>query len=202
MTIKSIIVFCTSNVTSHLSKGNQLALRWLYDEYAEGLYQLAMQILKEEQHAEEMVQDSFVQLWNRRESLDENSNLKALLFVICRNNSFNRFKVNQRHRSRFVELEDSKLASSWGHEEDPLAERDLKDLIEKVIRKLPLKQQLVFRLSRLEGLSHQEIADRLQISKNTVKNHLIAALKAVKEELQEVRTQSSIYALLYFYLFL
>lgn len=195
-------MFNPQNIVIQLRKGNQLALRWLYDEYAEGLYQLAMHILKEEQHADEMVQDSFVQLWNSRERLDEQSNLKALLFVICRNNSFNRLKVNQRHRSRFVELEDSKLDSSWSHEEEPLAEKDLKDLLEKVIRKLPTKQQLVFRLSRLEGLSHQEIADRLQISKNTVKNHLIAALKAVKEELQEVRTQSSIYALLYFYLFL
>jgi len=193
-------IFNLHTIVKHLAEGNQLALRWIYDEYAPSLYQLAMHILKVEEHADEIVQDSFIQLWNNRNSLQEDSNIKAFLFVICRNYSFNRLKTIHLHRSRFIELGENELGSYY-YEEEPLAEKELKEALDTIIGKLPMKQQTVFRLSRIEGLSHKEIAAKLQISTNTVKNHLVTALKLVRAELHQSRTKSSIYAIIYFYLF-
>ena len=173
----------------------------MYNEYVEMVYQLAIHIVKEDVYADEIVQDTFLQLWHSRERLDPQTNIKTLLFVICRNNSFNKLKVIRRQRERFVAIGDKNLDSSLSFEEEPMAEKDLREALEAIISKLPPKQQTIFRLSRIEGLSHKEIAEQLHISKNTVKNHVIAALKSVKTELNHLRTQSSVFALISFYLF-
>jgi RNA polymerase sigma-70 factor (ECF subfamily) len=76
------------------------------------------------------------------------------------------------------------------------------EALEQLVQKLPKKQQLVFRMSRFEGLSHQEIAQQLSISTNTVKNHLVSSLKFIKEELKGTPGDSSIiYPLLFFTFF-
>ncbi len=190
-----------SNILAQLKKGNQLALRVLYDDFGASLYQLAFHILKDEEHAEEIVQDSYIQLWKNRAQLSDDSNLKALLFVICRNHSFNRLKIINRNRSRFVKFSVEELEQSYYLEENPLEEKDFLDLIESIVIRLPTKQQLVFRMSRFEGLSYQEIAEKLQISKYTVKNHLVAAIKFVKEQIQNNENQGYVYILIYFFLF-
>lgn len=194
-------MFNTQNVIRHVVLGNQVAFRWVYNEYVEMVYQLAIHIVKEDVYADEIVQDTFLQLWHSRERLDPQTNIKTLLFVICRNNSFNKLKVIRRQRERFVAIGDKNLDSSLSFEEEPMAEKDLREALEAIISKLPPKQQTIFRLSRIEGLSHKEIAEQLHISKNTVKNHVIAALKSVKTELNHLRTQSSVFALISFYLF-
>jgi len=194
-------LFNTQNVIRHVVLGNQVAFRWVYNEYVEMVYQLAIHIVKEDVYADEIVQDTFLQLWHSRERLDPQTNIKTLLFVICRNNSFNKLKVIRRQRERFVAIGDKNLDSSLSFEEEPMAEKDLREALEAIISKLPPKQQTIFRLSRIEGLSHKEIAEQLHISKNTVKNHVIAALKSVKTELNHLRTQSSVFALISFYLF-
>ena len=194
-------MFNTQNVIKHVILGNQVAFRWVYNEYVEMVYRLAIHIVKEDVYADEIVQDTFLQLWHSRERLDPQTNIKTLLFVICRNNSFNKLKVIRRQRERFMAIDDKNLDSSLSFEEEPMAEKDLREALEAIISKLPPKQQTIFRLSRIEGLSHKEIAEQLHISKNTVKNHVIAALKSVKTELNHLRTQSSVFALISFYLF-
>ncbi|WP_120336612.1 RNA polymerase sigma factor [Sphingobacterium siyangense] len=184
-----------------LSRGNQIALRVLYDKYAQMVYQFALHILKDEHIAEEIVQDTFLQLWDSREKIDIDSNIRTFIYVISRNKCFNRLKQLKRYHSLF-----EPLCSEGSHdcisEQDPLAEKEVNEALEQLVQKLPKKQQLVFRMSRFEGLSHQEIAQQLSISTNTVKNHLVSSLKFIKEELKGTPGDSSIiYPLLFFTFF-
>lgn len=183
-----------SNLLAQLIHGNELALKLAYDQYADMIYQLAFNILKQEEHAEEIVQDTFLQLWQSREKLDKDGHLKSFIFVVARNNSFNRLKAIKRQKQLFEKL----LTTEDYHHyisPNPLAEKEVNELAEKIISKLPSQQQLVFRLSRIEGLTHKEIAQNLSISSNTVKNHLIAALKSLRNELQN-NNLSPLYSLL------
>lgn len=188
-------------ILQKLLQGNQIALRELYDKYAQMVYQLAFHILKDEQIAEEIVQDTFLQLWGSREKIDAASNIRTFIYVISRNKCFNRLKQLKRYHSLFEPL---LIEESYNHisEQDPLAEKEVTEALEQLVQKLPTKQQLVFRMSRFEGLSHQEIAQQLSISTNTVKNHLVSSLKFIREELKRNPEDSSfIYPLLFFTFF-
>lgn len=187
----------SSNLLVHLIEGNEFALKVAYDQYADMIYQLAFNILKQEEHAEEIVQDTFLQLWQSREKLDKDGQLKTFLFVVARNNSFNRLKAIKRQRQLFEKLLNTEDYHHYTSP-NPFAEKEVNELAERIISKLPSQQQLVFRLSRIEGLTHKEIAQDLSISSNTVKNHLIAALKSVRNELQN-NNFSPLYSLLLLY---
>ncbi len=186
-----------SSLLAQLMQGNEFALKLAYDQYADMVYQLSFNILKQEEHAEEIVQDTFIQLWEVRNDLDKESNLKAFLFVIARNKSFNRLKTLKRQKQLFEKLLNTEEYTHY-ISPNPLAEKEVNELAEKIISKLPPQQQLVFRLSRFEGLTHKEIAQTLSISSNTVKNHLIAALKSLRVELQKSNF-SPLYSLLLLY---
>lgn len=194
-------MFSTNNILKYLINGDQLAFKWVYDQYSPSLYQLVFNILKDKEHTDEVIQDSFLQLWNNRLKLLSDSNIKVYLFVLCRNNSFNRLKILNRERSRFVDLSKVDIENINFAEVDKLTEREVKETLEYLINKLPARQREVFRLSRIDGLSYYEIAEKLHISKNTVKNHLIAALKAMKEDLKKAQQNSTLYMLIYFYFF-
>jgi RNA polymerase sigma-70 factor (ECF subfamily) len=78
----------------------------------------------------------------------------------------------------------NRIATVHNDTEEDMLVSDLEQFTERIINKLPRQQQLIFRLSRVEHLTHKEIADQLQISPNTVKNHMVEALKTLKSQLQ------------------
>src|SRR5690606_2327578 len=135
-----------------------------------------------EKHAEELVQDTFMEVWNHRQRIDSQGNISTYLYVICRNKSFNKLKELKRHKTVFDPLGDQKLNTIF-LTEDIQATRELTESVEYIISKLPPRQQEIFRLCRLDGFSHKEIADQLGISVQTVKNHMVAALRFVRTEL-------------------
>lgn len=187
-------------ILQKLSEDNETSLQKLYDQYAQMVYQFAFQILKDEAHATEILQDTFLQLWQSRSKLDHNSNIKTFIYVICRNKCFNRLKEIKRHQRLFEPLSPQSLYEDFIHD-DPLSETEVKEVLELIICKLPPRQQQIFRLSRFDGLSHNEIAQQLEISSNTVKNHLVAALKFVKTEFKNNHLLSSLHFPLLFYFF-
>lgn len=182
------------------SKGNQLAFRKLYDTYSPDVYRVAFYILKIEKHAEEVVQDSFLKLWDNRENIDVNTSLQAYLYVICRNLSFNKLKQLKREQTLFRTLQhdDDYLYYDQDH---ILTVREFHESFENILALLPDRQRTILRLSRLEGFSHKEIAHRLSISSNTVKNHIVQALKTIKTHLDKQKQGSSLPLILFFFTF-
>lgn len=171
-----------SAILRQLRQGSQLAFKRLYDLHSAKVYALAFHIVKDEKHAEELVQDTFMEIWNHRQRIDSQGNISTYLYVICRNKSFNKLKELKRHKTVFDPSGDQKLNMLF-LAEDIQATRELKESIEHIMSKLPPRQQEIFRLSRLDGFSHKEIADQLGISVQTVKNHMVAALRFVRTEL-------------------
>jgi RNA polymerase sigma-70 factor (family 1) len=179
---------------AQLKRDNEAALRKIYDHYFERVYQLAFRFLKEENWTEEIVQDVFLSVWLHRENLNEEGNLWLYLYVITKRRCLNKLREVKKSSFLFTTLLENieTLASAQHEAEQWIWAAELASFAQKAIDALPQQQQLVYKLSREEGLTHKEIAHRLQISPFTVRNHLGEALKTLRASLP-----SNLYSILF-----
>lgn len=166
-----------------LIHGDEAAFAAVYDCYAQKVYRAALRFLKDTAQSEEVVQEVFIQLWIYRDKLDADRNLWLYIFVITKRLSLN--MLRQAHRaSNATEKLLLQTEVAVNNTEDFVIQHDIEQFTEKIIEQLPPQQKLIFQLSRVEGLTHKEIADQLHISPNTVKNHMTDALKKLKAQLK------------------
>ena len=175
--------FLDSKSIQLLIAGDESVFTFAYELYGAKVYRLAFKFLKNKQQSEEIVQETFLKLWINRDQLDPSGNMWLYLFVIAKRLSLNTL----RHNAWAVQLSESVLPVALdmhNETEEEVLVHDLEQYTQKIIQKLPRQQQLVFKLSRVDGLSHKEIAEQLHISQNTVKNHMVDALKTLKLSLK------------------
>ncbi|MBE0673098.1 MAG: RNA polymerase sigma-70 factor [Bacteroidales bacterium] len=162
-----------------ISEGDESAFRKIYDTYYDHIYNAAYAFMKSPYLAEDATQEVFCKVWHKRAMLPEVEKFDAWLFIMARNHILTEIKNNLR-QANFVEqlrLYVNELADSPLQD---LLTRESESLIRDAVEQLPPQQKSVFRLSREEGLSQDEIALKLSISKNTVRNHMNAALKYLR----------------------
>ncbi len=165
-----------------LIAGDKSAFALIYNHHSEKAYRLAYRFLKNKEQSEEIVQETFIKLWLGREKLNPEGNIWLYIYVIAKRLSLNALREIYKSAALTENLFSCISEACNGTEEYVLG-NDLERFTEKVISKLPPQQQLIFRLSRIEGLTHKEIAEQLQISPNTVKNHMVEALKTLRTHL-------------------
>lgn len=161
-----------------LRDGDHKAFEELFNRYHEKLYYFAIRYFRNQDDAEELVQDVFVKLWENRESLKEQLSFSGYLFTIGRNTIFNRFRkrVNENaYREYLATYFDSYTTRT----EDNLIYEDLKKLVDSVVEELPPQRQLVYKMSRDKGMSYREIAEELGLSERTVEAHIRLALQSI-----------------------
>ena len=163
-----------------LRHSNADAFDALYKALSEPLLRYAWMLTRDEEMIYDIVQEAFLKLWHKRAELDPEQSIKAWLFRVVRNLAY---KV---HRTRRIR---SEVALD---REPPLREtpessymgQELDRLIQRWISEMPPRRREVFQLSRVECLSHQEIADVLAISGKTVNNHLVEGLRFLRGKIQ------------------
>jgi RNA polymerase sigma-70 factor (ECF subfamily) len=134
--------------------------------------------------AEEIVQEVFIKLWERREELEFNSSVKSYLFRAVHNTSLNylrHLKVREEHR-QYAEERHQLLSMEYS---DGLEEKELENRIWDAIGRLPEQCARIFQMSRFEGLKYREIADKLGISPKTVEVQMGKALRRLREDLKD-----------------
>ncbi len=154
-----------------ISQGSEQAFTRLVDNYSSKLYTYIYRLTRRREVAEEVTQDIFMQLWQTREFLPEVHNLDAYLFILTRNFSVNALKKLIRekdHLQKWLEIAPSSLSDS-GWNENHL------NLVDQAIGQLSTRQKEVWIMSRRRKMKYQEIARALNISKDTVNEHLQAA---------------------------
>jgi RNA polymerase sigma-70 factor (family 1) len=181
-----------AELTRRIKQNEQSAFELLFKLYYHQLCNYARVYVKHFELADEIVQETFVKVWEVRATLDEQLSLKAFLYRCVHNNAVNYIKklqVNNRltsdyvnemkHRMRLLEME---TADGYF---DKLAVQELEVYIQKAIDELPPQCREIFLLSRFKEMSYQEIADHLLISTNTVKTQLSRALQKIKSGLKK-----------------
>ncbi len=186
------------NLITRFREGDMQAFDTIYNFFNRKLYAFVLKILKIEDDAREIVQDVFIKLWETRERVKSVSLFNSYLFTIAYNTSIDlvRKRINEK---KYVEYINS-LQKNYSLDEtiDKMDYDTLNKEIEHLIEKLPLKQREVYKLSRIENLSHKEIAGKLKISVNTVENHISKALQFLRKNLNT----NSLKGVLFIWLFM
>lgn len=167
-----------------LREGSYEAFDILYNVYADSLYGFALLHTKSVVQAEDIVQETFLKLWNMRYSLSEEGSFKSMLFTIAKNHVIDVFRqqINRADFEDYISFcEDENLSDTTSI--DKIYYDDFVEKLAIAKQKLTPAQRNIFEWSREEGLSNAEIACKAGLSEQTVKNHLSSALKVLRAEL-------------------
>jgi len=164
---------------TRLTEGDLSAFDAIYNLYYEAVYRNALSVLKDAAAAEDIVQETFLALWQKRETIHKPENIGGWLFVTASNKSLNAFRRQARRRLSAQPV-DSLPEIAYIPTDYELADRQLK-LLQQAIDSLSPQRRRVFELCKLEGKSYEETAELLHISKNTVKSHMKSASESIRE---------------------
>ena len=164
-----------------IAEGDEAAFSELFYAYHQRLGAYVYRLTESRPATQEIVQDVFVKIWVKRSGLADIVNFDAYLFTAARNHVFNYIRNMARERSRQAALEVEPAVAV----ETP--EEDYHLMLDEAVAQLPQQQQRVYRLHKQEGLSHAEIAERMQLSVETVKKHMSLALRAIRDRLSMSR---------------
>lgn len=171
-----------------LRKGEKKAYEAIYSEFFGILYHLSFQYLHNEKVAEEIVQDTFMKLWEIRTSLNNQINLRNYLYTITKNNCLNYLrnqKISMKHLENLKYLEMQFNYDALDKMGNYLQFEELRNKIDEVISQLPEEVIETFKLSRFEELSYKQIAEKQGISIKTVEARISKALKILRIELKD-----------------
>ncbi len=168
-----------------IQKGDQEAFEMLFHAYYGNLCLYASKILNNEHMAEEVVQDFFVKLWEKKEQISIDTSIKNYLFKSVKNQCLNFIKHNV-IKENYIKTKEVDIQQNINYEEH-FIEVDLAKKIEESINSLPEKRREIFRLSREEGLKYREIAEKLNISVKTVEAQMGLAIKNLREKLKNYK---------------
>ncbi|MEZ5043037.1 MAG: RNA polymerase sigma-70 factor [Saprospiraceae bacterium] len=174
------------NLVQDLKKGNVHSFDELFKSFNKKIYYFSLSYLKSKEEAEDIVQEVFLSLWKNRANLNIQADFQAYLFTITFNAIKKRFRKFERERKHLeayfpsVRLNDNDSDAATAYDL-------LNELLKESLEQLPPRQKEIFLLSKEGGLTAEEIAEKLKISKRTVENHLFRAKSFLKNILVDER---------------
>jgi RNA polymerase sigma-70 factor (ECF subfamily) len=184
-----------SQLVRNLSNGNLLAFNTLYYSYSGHLYRFALAYLKSEEEAEELVQEVFTIIWERRADLNHELSFKSFVFTIA----FNIIRKHFRKRASLLNYLNSGLISDLDIQTSQKITCDsLFQFISRLVNLLPQRRKEIFIKSRFEGLTIKEISEDLNISHKTVENQLTDALKFIRTNIKSEYIPIILLAVIFF----
>ncbi len=166
-------------LVQELIAGNERAFRTLFDTYWREVYAYSLSILNSGTLADEIVQDVFLQLWLKRETIDASRSIKPFLITITKNKTLDFLKKAANDRKLREEVFYSReMVHNPIYRK--LREEDLETIKQEAIALLPPRRKLIFEMSRNEGKSYEEIGQELGIATNTVKSQMGKALETIR----------------------
>ncbi len=164
--------------------GDETAFKELFLLHYAALCGYAMKYINDLDQAEEVVQDLFFNLWQKREKLEITISIEAYLFRAVRNSCLNLLK-HYKIREAYKVVNEQSIKASEVAQGDQLIENELQEHIELAIESLPPERKKIFKMNRIDGMKYKEISAVLGISVKTVEAQMSKALKFLKERLAE-----------------
>lgn len=167
-----------------LSEGDITVFEMIFRNYYQPLCNYAYTFLQDKEDAEEIVQSTFLLVWEKRDALAIRTSVKPYLYAMVRNACLNVLK-HQKVKQKFAGEEIALADRSHDDVSQHVASNELELRIKVAMNELPEQCRMVFKLSRFEELKYAEIAEQLNISVKTVENHMGKALKIMREQLKD-----------------
>lgn len=168
---------------SRIAAGDETAFRVIYDNYRRKIYAYTIRLTESEAIADDIIQDVFMKVWVNRQSLESIDNFNAWLHTVARNHIADVMKIIA--KARVSHQQWAKAANGITNiTEETITDKENQQLLQQALNRLSPQQRLIYHLTRHEGTKHADIAGQLQISRNTVKTHLVHALRSIRSYLQ------------------
>lgn len=168
-----------------VKNGDLSSYELLFKKFYKELHRFAFTYVRDSSIAEEMSQEVFLYMWEKRKKIEIQTTLKTYLYSAVKNKCLNYIKLELPKQQSMADI--SEVMLSVSHEKKDEGENEkLKRYIQNAVDALPKKCRRIFLLSRNAGMTYEEIADELDISKKTVENQMGIALKKLRESLEDV----------------
>ena len=169
-------------IVNGLIKGEVKAFDEIFEKYNQRIYQFAKTILKNKEDAKDVVQEVFLRIWQNRNKINEYSTFKSYLFTIAYNIIVDHFRkrLKDKKYKDFLEANIKEVDSS---QEKHIEFSDLNKLYEQAVEQLPPRRKLIYKMNRNEGFTYEVIAERLNISRNTVRNQMAKTLQFLRKKI-------------------
>lgn len=171
-----------SDLLALVAKGDQRAFARLFDAYYRKLGDYVFKMTESLEVTEEIVQDVFVKIWLKRETLPTLDNFTYYLFILSKNQTLNHLRKSANDKVRQIEWL-KEFENEIDSPDNDVQIEEFRVLLEIAVDKLPPQQKKVYKMSREDRIKHDEIAKQLGLSPETVKKHIKLALKFIKNEL-------------------
>ncbi|SEN16926.1 RNA polymerase sigma-70 factor, ECF subfamily [bacterium A37T11] len=167
-----------------LAAGSEAAFSQIYAQHWDSVFKLVKRILPNEDEVADVVQETFILLWEQRAKMERVVSIKSYLIVIARNKAFKVFQSRLK-QTDYLEKMAGFYSEAIDETEQAILSKNLEAMLEAEIQKMPPRMQEIFILSRREHLSYKEIAERLQISDLTVKKQINKSLNYLRLKIDE-----------------
>jgi RNA polymerase sigma-70 factor (ECF subfamily) len=169
-------------LVARLKNDDRIAFEKLFQLYSERIYYFSIRYIKNKQEAEEITQEVFIRLWNRRLDLKLDLSFSSYLYMIAKNAVIDLLRKRQKELNYNDELSPGIDAKAYATN-DSIEFKELNSLVSSSIAELPSKRRQIFLMSRDEGLTYKQIGEKLDISIKTVESHMRLALQQLRKSI-------------------
>lgn len=152
------------------------------------LYRLALRITLRHEDAEDIVQDTLIKVWNKRDEWQDIESIEAYSLTVCRNLALDRIKRKDRQNESLDDIQLDQGANTVTNPYEQMLQKDRIELVRRIVNALPEKQRTCMQLRDFEGKTYKEIAAIMDISEDQVKINIFRARQAVKQKYQQIET--------------
>lgn len=180
--MKNKPIHIDSRILHLLREGDEKAFEYIFHHYYNQIYTFVLNTLFDKTFAEDITQSVFISLWEKRETINTETNIAPFLYIIARNQVY-RQTERLLLKYKYERDQQEKVHENTDIEAD-VNSRLLENILSDLIKKLPSERRRVFLMSRKEHLSNKEIASRLQISEKTVETQIRRSLIFLREKMK------------------
>jgi len=173
-----------NELVNKLQSGDTEAFDLIYKKYSGKLYSFGIKYLASTSEAEELVQSVFLKVWENHKNLKKELSFNSYLFTIAYNDICKHFR-KKNYQKQFIDETLRENVQSTNNTEEGLDFKSVLNRVEQILDTLPVKQKLIFKKSRLDGLTTKEIAKELKLSPGTVDNYVSETLKYLRSKIRD-----------------
>ena len=173
-----------------LKKGDRQSFKIVYEQYVNALHSFVVRFVKSSTIADDVVQEVFIKIWEKRESIDISKSFQAYLYTIAKNLVLNKLVQSRREISMFQTIMEAAQILSNKTEED-IYFKETTRFIKEGVDKLPPQQKNIYDLCKNQGLTYDQVAERLKLSSHTINAQMVNCLRTLKQYLVSKESSKS-----------
>jgi RNA polymerase sigma-70 factor (family 1) len=178
--LATVIPYNEQQLLNGLQQGDQECFERLYHLYSERLFVNLLKLVKHAETAEEILQDIFIQVWEKRSTIEIHTSVRAYLFRIGENKVYDFYRKARRDKLLYANVK-ATATEQYTHIEESLLFRENEQLLQAAVAALPPQRRQVFELCKLKGLSYEQVSSQLGISTSTINDHIVKATRSIRQ---------------------